>query len=69
MKKDILLEDHLEGEDLKIPVNNKRIIAEQGAFIVADNGDDKNSEDWKEPVKTPTDIELEARLQAEIERL
>ena len=45
MKKDILLEDHLEGEDLKIPVNNKRIIAEQGAFIVADNGDDKNSED------------------------
>lgn len=65
-KKD-LLEELLEGEDLKIPVNDKRRFNEQGERVApADEGDKK--EEKKEPVKSPKEIELETRLKAETER-
>lgn len=60
------LEEHLEEEELKIPVNDKRRVDENGVRREA-LGDDGNPSP-KEPVRSPKEIELETRLKAETER-
>ena len=64
---DHLIEEHLEDEDLKIPVNDKRRFNEQGDRVAPDP-EPARSEAKKEPVRSAKEIELETRLKAETER-
>lgn len=62
---DHLIEEHPEGEELKIPVNDKRRFNEQGERIA----DDQKPETEKTiPTPSPREIELETKLKAETER-
>lgn len=63
-EKDNFLEELLNGEDLKIPVNDKRRFNDQGERVA---GADE-PETSKEPVRSAKEIELETRLKAETER-
>jgi molecular chaperone GrpE len=60
---DHLIEEHLEDDDLKIPVNDKRRFNEQGERVAPDPDPVKDT-----PVKPAREIELEAKLKAETER-
>lgn len=60
------LEDHLEDEELKIPVNDKRRVDEKGVRASAETNADK--QDTREPVRSAREVELEAKLKAETER-
>lgn len=62
-EKEHLIEEHLEDQELKIPVNDKRRFNEKGERI---GGDEK--EPKKEPIKSAREIELEAAVKAELER-
>jgi molecular chaperone GrpE len=62
-----LIDDHLEEEELKIPVNDKRRVDEQGMRDLPETETDKN-EKKAEPRKSPNEIALEAQLKAEKER-
>ncbi len=55
-----------EGEDLKIPVNDKRRFDESGERKAADATEANSVE--REPQISPAEIELAARLKAETER-
>jgi molecular chaperone GrpE len=63
---DHLIEEHLEDEDLKIPVNDKRRFNEQGERVAPDP--DATVDGKKEPVRSAKEIELENALKAETER-
>ncbi|MBA2378040.1 MAG: nucleotide exchange factor GrpE [Blastocatellia bacterium] len=67
---DPITEDHQEGEDLKIPVNDKRRFNDQGERVAAeaDGAAAERKPEPKEPVISPKEIELETRLKAETER-
>lgn len=58
------LEDLLNGEDVKIPVNDKRRFNDQGERL---DGSEE-TEAAKEPVRSAVEIELETKLKAETER-
>jgi molecular chaperone GrpE len=60
---DPLLDEFLEEESLKIPVNDKRRFNEMGERVADDPPAAKT-----EPVKSPREIELENRLKIETER-
>src|SRR5580765_5179382 len=60
---DPLLDEFLEDEELKIPVNDKRRFNDQGERIAEDAVPKK-----AEPVRSPGEIELETKLKAETER-
>ena len=60
---DPLVDEFLEDESLKIPVNDKRRFNEKGERVVDDPLPPKT-----EPAKPPGEIELEDKLKAEIER-
>src|SRR5690606_23281196 len=64
---DHLIEEHPEGEDLKIPVNDKRRFNEQGERVAPD-AEAPVSQEKKDPVPSAKEIELENQLKAEIER-
>ncbi|MDM7921386.1 MAG: hypothetical protein QUS14_03720, partial [Pyrinomonadaceae bacterium] len=64
-EKDHLIEEHQEGEDLKIPVNDKRRFNEHGERIA---DDPQPAEEQKVPAVSPRELELEAKLKAETER-
>ena len=64
---DHLIEEHLEGEDLKIPVNDKRRFNEQGERVAPD-AEAPVSQEKKEPVPSAKEVELENKLRAEVER-
>ena len=61
--KEHLIEEHLEEQDLKIPVNDKRRFNDKG-----DRVDDSKAEQKKEPVKSAREIELETALKTELDR-
>ena len=60
---DPLLDEFLEDEELKIPVNDKRRFNDQGERIAEDPAPKK-----AEAVRSPREIELETKLKAETER-
>lgn len=62
-EKEHLIEEHLEEQELKIPVNDKRRFNDKGERI-----DTAPAEPKKEPVKSAREIALEASLKAELER-
>lgn len=63
-EKDNFLEELLNGEDLKMPVNDKRRFNDKGERAV---GSDE-PETPKEPVRSAKEVELENKLKAETER-
>lgn len=63
-EKDNFLEELLNGEDLKIPVNDKRRFNNEGERVA---GSDE-PEEPKEPVRSAKEIELENKLKAETDR-
>ncbi len=60
------LEEHLEGEELKIPVNDKRRVDENGVRPSA--ADSKDEVGSAGPARSQREIALEAQLKAETER-
>ena len=61
--KEQLIEEHLQEQDLKIPVNDKRRFNDKGERV-----DDSKAEQKKEPVKSAREIELETALKTELDR-
>ncbi len=61
--KEHLIEEHLEEQDLKIPVNDKRRFNDKGERV-----DDSKAEPKKEPVKSAREIDLETALKTELDR-
>lgn len=61
--KEQLIEEHLQEQDLKIPVNDKRRFNDKGERV-----DDSKTEPKKEPVKSAREIELETALKTELDR-
>lgn len=65
-EKDHFIEEHQEGDELKIPVNDKRRFNENGERIAEEP--QPSVEAKKEPVPSAREIELENKLKAETER-